>query len=127
MLKLLTPLLLLGLAGCNSSSYPSEAQAKEACESWKQKGEVIPYSYTYEDLSFSHIGVDGLENFDKRIVQTENKRRNRACRREGSTNQYIGSQGVFSKAEKAKKNTLVGGIENSPKATDWKIVKHFRF
>jgi|TARA_R100000084_G_scaffold51143_2_gene21255 hypothetical protein len=105
-LKLLTPLLLLGLVGCNSSSYPSELQAREACERWELKGEVIPYTST-------SIG--------------KTSKRNRKCTLENSTKQYLGKEGKFSDAERAKANKTFIGFDRTPKATDWKVVRHFRY
>ena len=110
-MKLLTPLLLLGLIGCNSSSYPSQRQAKEACERWKWKGETISYTYIV-------WGTDEIET---------TKTVNRYCDIESQTNQYLGYQGVFDEAAQAKENANVGSFMNSPWAANHRIVRHFRY
>ena len=44
-MRLSTPLLLLlSLAGC-STTYSSVEQASTACNSWKEKGEIINYNH----------------------------------------------------------------------------------
>ena len=117
-LKLLTPLLLLGLVGCNSSSYPSQIQAREACNRWVWKGKTISYKYIHLEHS-SFWGTDEIEKTGKAV--------NRYCDIEPQTNQYIGYQGVFDEAEQAKENTNVGLSKNSPRAFFYRIVRHFRY
>ena len=111
-------ILLAGLAGCN---YPSRQQALDACYEWKQKGEKITYSYQNFDVGSNHQ----VTMFDESITVN-----NRDCKSEDATNQILGYEGKWSEKDRAMSGASSksnGGLGQSPKAKDSKVVKHFRY
>ena len=104
-------LLLLGLTGCK---YGSMEQASVACREWATKGQTI--SYRYNDRTDW-----------RNIVEKERSSVNRNCKLEKETNQFLGREGSFSEEDLAKEGTNVDWYFDGPEATDFKVVKNFRY
>ncbi len=138
-LKFLTPLLLLGLIGCNSSTYPSQTQAAEACDRWRLEGESISYEFISERIIYNEgngndpfipLPTDKpINGADKYFDSYSETNHNRRCQNESSTNQYLGREGVFSDEDREKANQKFGDgySRDYPEATDFKVVRHFRY
>ena len=76
---------------------------------WALEGESIEYTYTSYGIT------------------TEKTAWTRDCISEDSTKQYLGQEGKFSDADRAKANKDFTNEKALPYATDWKIVRHFRY
>ena len=94
------------LVGCGK--YPSKEQASDACSEWRLKGEKISYT-----IDFS-------------TEQSETFERDRICKLEEETNQFLGYEGEFSDNDREKEGKLVWW-KNAPEARNIKIVKHFHY
>lgn len=111
-LLLLPALLTTMLVGCGK--YASLAQAEDACDEWIVKGEKITYLVKDRDSSANYPRYD--ERFE----------RDRFCRLEEETNQYLGYQGEFSKSDREKEGEKVH-LSNKPEAYPFKVVKNFYY
>jgi len=96
----------------SNRKYPSEQQAKVACDKWADKGNRINYLYEY--------------GYPDNVYLGETYRTNRKCRLEDSTNQYLGFQGVFSAEDKAKEGIQLTA-RTEIKAINLKVTKNFRY
>ena len=94
------------LVGCGK--YASLAQAKDACYEWTTKGERIDYTV---DFSTS---------------KTKTFERNRMCKLEEETNQFLGYQGEFNDNDRAKAGKEVWW-KTKLEAKNLTIVKHFHY
>lgn len=106
--------VLLPLIGnlLSTRKYPSQQQAKAACDKWADKGNRINYLYEY--------------GYPDNVYLGETYRTNRKCRPEDSTSQYLGLQGVFNDEDKAKEGIQLTA-RTEPKAINSKVIKNFHF
>ncbi|MDA7491070.1 hypothetical protein N9A81_01190 [Synechococcus sp. AH-707-M23] len=106
--------VLLPLIGnlLSTRKYPSQQQAKAACDKWADKGNRINYLYEY--------------GYPDNVYLGKTYRTNRECKAEESTYQYLGLQGVFNDEDKAKERIQLTH-DTIPKAVNLKVIKNFYF
>ncbi len=109
LLPLITLFPFLLVVGCDGK-YPSMKQAEVACSDWWDTGKEIKYK----------VWSDKLQGgFDSSAF-------NRKCELEEATNQYLGYQGKFSEEEREKAGKMLE-FSTMPFASDYKVVKNFRY
>ena len=128
-LPLLCVAVLIG--GCGK--YPSRDEAKQACNDWWEKGEVIRYSYDHEATEYiSNYGYYGNEiapTIKTYLKKYDGVHYSRDCTWEKETRQYMGKEGEFTNEDRLGngKHFPLGEKGRPSAATNIQIVKRFRY
>ena len=124
--------ILIFLYSCSLNKYPSEVQAKAACDKWASEGGFYILKtpeYLEKNPSFSSSGKPYL--FEKQTF----KKNVRFCQQEMETKQYLGYQ------RSIKKNTIINSQKycparfafeikkcgGDPKGTEYFLIKNFYY